>query len=57
MVGGPGTLAYVELGEFRDVVIVPPLSNITVILKFVLQRVYNESVHACYIRVVQNFFS
>lgn len=28
--GGRGTLGYVEPGEFRDVVMVPPLSNITV---------------------------
>ena len=29
--GGPGTLGYVEPGDFRDVIMVPPLSNITVI--------------------------
>ena len=28
--GGPGTLGYVEPGDFRDVIMVPPLSNITV---------------------------
>jgi len=29
-VGGPGTLGYVEIGEFRDIILVPPLANITV---------------------------
>lgn len=28
--GGRGTLGYVEPGEFRDVIMVPPLANITV---------------------------
>ena len=28
--GGRGTIGYVEPGEFRDVLTVPPLSNITV---------------------------
>ena len=28
--GGPGTIGYSEAGVFRDVLAVPPLSNITV---------------------------
>ena len=28
--GGPGALGYVQPGEFRDVINVPPQANITV---------------------------
>lgn len=28
--GGAGSLGYAQAGEFRDVLLVPPLSNITV---------------------------
>jgi len=31
----PGTVSYVEPGEFRDGIFVPPLSNITVFFRFV----------------------
>ena len=33
--GGPRTIGYSEAGVFRDVVLVPPLSNITVGRNFV----------------------
>jgi len=33
--GGPGTIGYSEAGDFRDVLLVPPLSNITVSRNFV----------------------
>ena len=29
---GPNTLGYVPIGDFRDVIVVPPLANITVSL-------------------------
>jgi len=33
--GGPGTIGYSEAGDFHDVLLVPPLSNITVRRNFV----------------------
>jgi len=33
--GGPGTIGYSEAGVFRDVLLVPPLSNITVSRNFI----------------------
>jgi len=33
--GGPGTIGYSDAGVFRDVLLVPPLSNITVSRNFV----------------------
>jgi len=29
-IGGPGTIGYAQIGEWRDTILVPPLSNITV---------------------------
>ena len=33
--GGPGTIGYSEAGDFHDVLLVPPLANITVRRNFV----------------------
>ena len=44
--GGPGTIGYSEAGDFRDVLLVPPLSNITVSRTFVPKHVIEVDINS-----------
>ncbi|XP_078484901.1 multicopper oxidase mco-like [Ciona intestinalis] len=47
--GGDGTLAYAEIGDFRDAIIIPPLGNITI--RFQAHKFTGEIVIHCHILV------
>jgi len=46
--GGPGTIGYSEAGVFRDVLLVPPLSNITVSRNFVAKHATEVDINSMF---------
>jgi len=52
--GGPETIGYSEAGVFRDVILVPPLSNITVSRNYV--RTHSHEV-CRYIQTIETKYS
>ena len=56
--GGPGTIGYSEAGEFRDVLLVPPLSNITVSRNFVHKHAPEADINSMmfYTSSLRNYF-